>query len=107
MLSPGSSPPNHRNIDISWRPPLTYLHYNELYCGIYEYLRAPPDPQFRESAVEYLMDLQQNSVMYNLIPKIRRLQTDRIMWVLEWLKAMPECPEVSSDADTVEHNEMP
>jgi hypothetical protein len=93
-----------QSVEVSWRPPQTHLHYNALYCGIYEYLRAPPDPDRRAEAVAYLMDLQENSIRYPLIPQMRVLQEHRILWVLEWLGAMPE--DCASDADTVERAEL-
>ena len=95
--------PSRSSIEVTWRPPLTFLHYNELYHGVYEYLRAPPVPELRSVAVEYLADLQYNYNAFDLIPNVRRLQGDRITWVREWLKAMPELSGDYSDADTVEH----
>ena len=64
-----------------------YLHYQELYCGICEYLRAPP-------ANLYLQDLRRN---YNP-GQAMVLQLHRIRWTADWLEALDE-PD--SDTDTV------
>ncbi len=90
--------------EVNWRPPQTYLHYQELYGGIYEFLREPPNPAHRFDAIEYLMSLQRSRTEYQLIPSERRLQEHRICWVLEWLKAMQVSDDDSecSDADTAE-----
>ncbi len=93
--------PEPQHVEVSWRPPQTFLHYHELYCGIYEYLRAPPDPEHHEGAVEYLTRLRHNRTIYRLLPSVLRLQDHRILWVMEWLKAMPD--DVASDSDTIEH----
>jgi hypothetical protein len=63
-----------------------YLHYQELYCGICEYLRALPDNL-------YLQDLRRN---YNP-GQAMVLQLHRIRWT-DWLEALDD-PD--SDTDTV------
>ena len=103
LVFSNKSPLNRRPIEVTWRPPYDFLHYNDLYYGLYEYLRAPPAPEFKDEATNYLADLRRNSLMFDLIPEIRRLQNDRIIWVVEWLKAVPNNTEDCSDADTVEH----
>jgi hypothetical protein len=92
-----------RHAEVSWRPPQTYLHYHLLYCSIYEYLRAPPTNQHRADAAEYLVGLQGNLARCNLISSEHRLQVHRIIWTLEWLKALPDDSGECSDADTVEN----
>lgn len=86
-------------VDVTWRPPQTVLHYSELYRGIYEYLRAPPSNDKREAALQYLSDIRANSTSpvnpYNCI------QHHRILWIEEWLKALPDDSGECSDAETV------
>jgi hypothetical protein len=71
-----------------------YLHYQELYCGICEYLRAPPDNLYHSRALLYLQDLRRN---YNP-GQTMVLQLHRIRWTEDWLEALDE-PD--SDTDTV------
>jgi hypothetical protein len=87
------------SVAVSWRPPQTYLHYNELYCGIYEYLRAPPANQYRAQALEYMVNIQQNSII-RLPEEVSRMQRHRIAWIREWLKALPCNEQECSDAET-------
>ncbi len=44
---------------ITWRPQL-YLHYTELYFGIYEWLLAPPSFSRKNEAQLYLTSLRVN-----------------------------------------------
>ncbi len=79
---------------ITWQPPQPYLHYQELYRGIYEYLRAPPDNLYHSRALVYLQDLRRNYFPENGMV----LQLHRIRWTEAWLEALDE-PD--SDTDTV------
>ena len=91
--------PRAMRVEVTWRPPQTLLHYNELYLGIFEYLRAPPNDDFREDALDYLGSIiENNGVSYH--PSVRRMQFHRIMWIHEWLKVLHERDELS-ESDTV------
>lgn len=79
---------------VTWRPAETYLHYQELYRGIYEYLRAPPDNAYHSSALLYLQYLRQSYHPGNGMC----LQLHRIRWVEAWLM---DLDEPDSDTDTV------
>jgi len=81
------------NVPVHWRPPQTDLHYPELYVGIYDYLRRPPDRRMVSRAVRYLRALKK---CYH---PINTLQRDRIRWTQAWLDAL-EDPE-NSEAETV------
>ena len=76
----------------TWRPPARFLHYQALYRGIYDYLRAPPSHAFHSPALLYLQDLQASYHPMNI------LQAHRILWVQAWLSALGE-PD--SDAETI------
>ncbi len=82
------------DIQVTWRPPhhLRFLHYQDLYRGIYEYLRAQPSRTYQSRAIKYLHDLQACFHSGNV------LQGHRILWVQAWLDALGE-PD--SDEDTV------
>jgi hypothetical protein len=95
---PTPSPPP----EVTWRPPQTRLHYNALYYGIYEYLRAPPDAAFLANAQAYLASLIRSRGMLLRIDGEYVLQCDRILWVQEWIKAVPFDTDACSDADTVD-----
>lgn len=91
---------NQIQVEVTWRPPQRHLHYNELYRGIYEYLRAPPHNDRREAALRYLNDIRANNVFpYNA--STCYMQNDRIQWIQEWIKALPDDSGECSDADTV------
>ena len=64
---------------VSWRPPQTHLHYNELYRGVWEYLREPPRRDFEAKARKYLLQLRRTT----------SLERDRIEWVNEWINQLP------------------
>ena len=83
------------DLTVTWRPPQQFLHYQDLYWGIYEYLRAPPVHEKRCKAVSYLSDLNNGYRSYQLT-----LQYHRILWTREWLKTFDDS---DSDADTVEN----
>lgn len=85
-------------VEVTWRPPQRYLHYHELYCGIYEYLRAPPSNAWRLPACEYLAAIRRN--VNSLSPARMHLQLHRITWVQEWLKALPDDSDECSEAET-------
>jgi hypothetical protein len=93
------SQPIHLQVEVTWRPPQTFLHYNELYRGIYEYLRAPPSNDKRGVAIQYLNDIRANNTFpsnpWNFI------QHHRIIWIEEWLNALPDDSDECSDAETV------
>jgi hypothetical protein len=72
---------------VVWRPPQAYLHYPELYGGIYEYLRLPPSHVHMEGAQAYLTALVRNTIADNNSPTAR-LQQHRIQWVRAWLQAL-------------------
>ena len=87
---------------VTWRPPQARLHYTELYSGIYEYLRQPPSNRFRNHAMEYLRDIRRN---LDVPFPYRHMQQDRIAWILEWIRALPDDSDECSDADTVGPND--
>jgi hypothetical protein len=78
---------------VNWRPPQRFLHYAELYRGIYEFLREPPDQRHVSRVVRYLRALK---ACYH---SSNTLQWHRILWTQAWLDAL-EDPE-NSDAETV------
>jgi hypothetical protein len=88
--------------EVTWRPPQIHLHYNELYIGIYEYLRAPPNRRHEAAALVYLADIQQSN-HYPLSANVHYIQNHRILWIREWLKALPFDAGECSDAETVVH----
>jgi hypothetical protein len=83
---------NMHQITPTWRPPARFLHYQALYHGIYDYLRAPPSHAFHSPALLYLQELQASYHPLNV------LQLHRILWVEAWLSALGE-PD--SDAETI------
>lgn len=89
--------------EITWRPPQVYLHYNELYVGIFEYLRAPPNKQYEADALTYLSDIRRNNI-YPFSANAHYIQNHRILWIQEWLKALPYDSGECSDAETVTHS---
>ena len=106
LLSPHHTYPRTPNprppLEVTWRPPQTCLHYDTLYYGIYEYLRAPPDAAFLANAQAYLASLIRSRGMLLRIDGEYVLQCDRILWVQEWIKAVPFDTDACSDADTVD-----
>ena len=86
----------------TWLPPQTHLHYQALYRGIYEYLRAPPSPVYHERANAYLVDLIANYHRPS-ISQAHPLQYHRILWTRAWLHALQQdlLVDYQSDAETV------
>lgn len=80
----------------TWLPPQPHLHYQALYYGIYEFLRAPPSHVYHDRAVDYLLSLLAN---YQTSRNV--MQSHRILWTREWLDALQYQDELDSDADTV------
>ena len=68
-----------RRAYVKWWPPSRGLHYAELCCGIYEYLRLPPCIEHLREAIQYLNVLSQ-------APQAP-MQHDRIRWTREWIHA--------------------
>ena len=91
-------------IEVTWRPPQPFLHYQRLYWGIHCYLRAPPDPEHHADAQQYLEALIESRQLMTHFSDGRALQDDRIRWVREWIRAMPSDCNECSDAETVEHD---
>jgi hypothetical protein len=81
------------DVPVHWHPPQRFLHYQELYRGIYEYLREPPQRRHVSRAVRYLRALK---ACYH---PTNTLQGHRILWTQAWLDAVDD-PE-DSDAETV------
>jgi len=63
---------------VSWWPRDYRLHYAELCCGIYEFLRMPPCHEHLAEAIQYYDVL----MMYRAAP----MQMDRILWTREWIR---------------------
>jgi hypothetical protein len=82
-------------VRVTWRPPQQYLHYQDLYRGIWDYLRDAPTYENRNHAVLYLHELVDGFTSNNI------LQHHRILWTKEWLKALDD---LDSDCDTVEND---
>lgn len=82
---------------VSWRPQAAGLHYQALYRGVYEWLRAPPRAELRGRAEEYLVALGDGT--YG-----GQLQRDRIRWTQEWLREL-EDEQYWSDSETVAHDD--
>jgi hypothetical protein len=93
-------PPHHQQVEVTWRPPQTHLHYTALYCGIYEYLRAPPANRYRTQALTYLDAIHANNNAHYR-DNVRHMQNHRILWIREWLKSLPDDDGECSDAETV------
>ena len=107
MPYPGLIPRNHFfpiPLDILWRPPQIHLHYYDLYAGICEFLRKPPDNRHRTDALLYLEVIRRNNIPpFKSNPNY--IQNHRILWIKEWLKALPDDTADCSDAETEEFNE--
>ena len=100
---PRTPSPHHRPpLEVTWRPPQTCLHYDALYYGIYEYLRAPPTITLLASAQAYLAGLIRSREMLLCVDGEYVLQCHRILWVREWINAIPFDNDACSDADTVD-----
>lgn len=83
------------DIQVTWWPPAkTFLRYQQLYRGICEFLREPPNMHYRLRALEYLRALRRGFNPVYGSP----LQVHRIMWTEAWLD---ELADLNSDADTV------
>jgi hypothetical protein len=95
---------NRAPVECTWRPPQTFLHYNALYAGIYEYLRAPPDHNYKGRALRYLEGIRESN-MHPYSTNPHYIQNHRILWIQEWLKALPNDQDECSDAETVTHSE--
>jgi hypothetical protein len=72
------------NVQVTWRPNLHRLHYEELYRGLPEYVRAAPVLAMRADAVNYLRALRPGKLWVH-----NPLQMDRIAWVRRWIAALP------------------
>jgi hypothetical protein len=87
------------DIQVTWSPPgKTFLRYQALYRGIYEYLREAPESSHRSKALRYLCSLK---ACYNPTPYksyYETLQWHRILWTEAWLDSLED---VDSDAETV------
>ncbi len=74
-------------------------HYQELYRGVYEWLRAPPSLAYRARARAFLVELMACYHPFNMV------QGHRIQWTREWLEALARDSagddEHDSDADIV------
>lgn len=83
------------DVQVTWWPPeKTFLRYQQLYRGICEFVRRPPDMHNRLRALEYLRALKRGfKPVYGCT-----LQVHRIMWVEAWLD---ELADLNSNADTV------
>lgn len=84
---------------ITWRPQQLHLHYNELYMGIYEWLRAPPCLSRKNEALQYLASLRQSLQHMQFECEVRTLQQHRVQWTEEWLACLQQ-EDSMSDADT-------
>jgi hypothetical protein len=87
-------------VQVTWRPPQTFLHYEELYRGIPEYLRAPPVGTYATAAVNYLGAIYRN-IFPDMPSHLHCLQNHRVLWIREWLYALPDDASECSDTDTV------
>lgn len=87
-------------VEVTWRPPQRHLHYDALYRGIFEFLRAPPNNRYREAALRYLSVLRDNTTP-QLRPDIAEMQAHRVQWTLAWFQALPDDSDECSDAETV------
>jgi hypothetical protein len=90
-------------VPVTWRPPQPYLHYNELYRGIYEYLRSPPSNRYKTAALRYLDDIIRNNTL-PFSANRHYIQNHRILWIREWLRMLPDDEGECSDAGTVAHD---
>lgn len=63
---------------VTWWPAALELRYAELCCGLYEFLRAPPDLCHLQRATDYLRQLE----LYPDAP----LQRHRIRWTRMWIQ---------------------
>ena len=91
-------------VPITWRPPPRYLHYDKLYMGIYEWLRAPPTLSRKNAALEYLTSLRRNILLITTPSEIRDLQRHRIEWTEAWLTCLQSGDDMS-EADTDDERE--
>ena len=64
---------------VEWWPPARELHYPEICCSIYEFLRQPPELAHMAKAEQYLQSL--------LVHPHARLQQHRIHWTRQWIAA--------------------
>ena len=101
------NPTNMNMLSPTWLPPQTHLHYQALYRGIYEYLRAPPSPVYHERANAYLVDLIANYHRPS-ISQAHPLQYHRILWTRAWLHALHQdlLVDYQSDAETVVNDSL-
>jgi hypothetical protein len=97
--------PMQVEVAVTWRPPQRHLHYDALYRGIFEFLRAPPNNRYREAALRYLSIIREN-INPQLRPDIAKLQAHRVQWTLAWFQALPDNSDDCSDAETVVSAEL-
>lgn len=90
--------PTDFRVSVTWRPAQTTLHYPELYNGVCEYLRAPPDKAKWPDAARYLRAIKRCYHPSNT------LQRDRILWTQAWIATldMKDCSDADTDADNEE-----
>ena len=72
-------------VEVTWRPRDGSLHYQALYRGIWEYLRAPPSNHRKMDAWRYLAELTSGYKRW-----ATPLQRDRIRWTRAWLKMLED-----------------
>jgi hypothetical protein len=83
---------------VYWRPStMPWLHYDELYRGLPEYVRLAPDVMRRADAAAYLLSLRPGAAWTK-----NTLQRHRIIWVRLWIAACNDDKDNASDADTVD-----
>ena len=88
-------------VEVTWLPPHEDLHYQALYRGLWDYMRAPPSEANKGRALQYLGDLLSGYSPHNW------LQRDRIRWTRAWLRELDgedECSDCETEvADELYH----
>ena len=85
-----------RDIQVNWKPASKHLHYQELYRGVYEFLREPPTRRHFARAVRYIRALKKCYHPGNV------LQYHRIQWTQAWLDALDDPADSGDDTDVGE-----